>query len=129
MKRKNKNKFDKYFLLSWRKLWIIVVSGFVGIILHNLLSALLGVEEPIFFIYVVVVLPIYFFILVIYSLVKVLQGKKKLPVEAVIGGLVGLIGATIIVSLGYFRGPWFFGLFTFLVAVIVSYLIKFLKKR
>jgi len=75
MKRKNKNKFDKYFLLSWRKLWIIVVSGFVGIILHNLLSALLGVEEAFFFILVVFVIPIYFIISVIYSLIKFLKKR------------------------------------------------------
>ncbi len=70
MAKKKKNKLDKYFLLSWRKAWIIVVGGFVSILLHNFISALFGVEEAFFFILVVFVLPIYFLISVVYSLVK-----------------------------------------------------------
>ena len=70
---KAKNKLDKWFLLSWRKLWILVVGGFVGIVLHNLISALFGIEEALFFILVVFVLPIYFLICVGYSLVRVLR--------------------------------------------------------
>jgi len=47
-RKKKKNKLDKYFLLSWRKAWIIVVGGFVSILLHNFISALFGVEEVVF---------------------------------------------------------------------------------
>jgi len=47
-----------------------VVGGFVSILLHNFISALFGVEEAFFFILVVFVLPIYFLISVVYSLVK-----------------------------------------------------------
>jgi len=36
---------NKFFLLSWKKMWIIVVGGFLSIILHNLISTLFGVEE------------------------------------------------------------------------------------
>ncbi|MAH07584.1 hypothetical protein CMI38_05045 [Candidatus Pacearchaeota archaeon] len=42
-------KVEKYFLLSWKKGGIIVVIGFVSILLHNFLSALLGMEGPVFF--------------------------------------------------------------------------------
>ena len=69
------NKFDKYLLLSWRKLWIIVVGGFVSIMLHNLIYALSGVEEAFFFIIVVFLIPIYFIIIVVYSLIRKIKGR------------------------------------------------------
>jgi len=69
--------WKKYLLMSWRKLWIIVVGGFIGILLHNGISALLGVEEAFFFIFVVFVLPIYFILSVIYSLIYILTKKSK----------------------------------------------------
>jgi len=68
-------KFSDIFLLSWKKLWIVIVAGFVSIILHNVISALLGVEEAFFFILVIFVLPIYMIIAVIYSLIKIIIKK------------------------------------------------------
>jgi len=68
--KKRKNKLDKYFLLSWRKTWIIVVGGFISILLHNFISAILGFEEAVFFILVIFVLPIYVLIAIVYSLIK-----------------------------------------------------------
>jgi hypothetical protein len=69
-----KNIYDKLFLLSWKKVWIIVVGGFVSILLHNFISGAIGKEEPVFFIIAVLLIPIYFFINVVYSLIK--GGKR-----------------------------------------------------
>ena len=77
MKKKKVSKFEKWFLLSWRKVWILVVGGFVSILLHNLISALLGVEEPVFFILVVFVLPIYFLVCLVYSLIYVVRRGSR----------------------------------------------------
>ena len=73
--RKTKSRFDKYFLLSWRKVWIVVVGGFVSILLHNLIFAFLGFEEAVFFIIVIFILPIYVLLVLIYSLVKWIRKK------------------------------------------------------
>lgn len=70
-------KFKDLFLFSWRKLWIIVVGGFISILLHNAVYGLFGVEEAFFFILVVFVIPIYFLVMVIYSIIYWLRGKKK----------------------------------------------------
>ena len=70
-------KFKDLFLFSWRKLWIIVVVGFVSIILHNVISALFNTEEAFFFIVVIFVVPIYFLIIIIYSIIYKLKRKKK----------------------------------------------------
>ncbi len=64
------------FLISWKKLWIIVVGGFVSILLHNIISALLNVEEAFFFILVIFVIPIYFLVMVVYSIVYWLMRRK-----------------------------------------------------
>ncbi|MFC1594958.1 hypothetical protein ACFL3E_00840 [Patescibacteria group bacterium] len=69
------NKIKNLFLLSWKKLWIVVVGGFLSIILHNVISALMKVEEAFFFILVVFVLPTYLIIAGIYSLVYKIRKK------------------------------------------------------
>lgn len=70
--------FDKLFLLNWRKLWIVVVGGFLSILLHNLIYALTGIEESFFFILVVFVLPFYLLVSGIYSLVSFFKKSKKI---------------------------------------------------
>ncbi len=70
-------KLKNIFLLSWKKLWIVVVGGFISIVLHNLISALIGAEEVFFFILVIFVLPIYVVIAVIYSLIYKIRGENK----------------------------------------------------
>ncbi len=69
-RRKRKNKWDKWFLLSWKRFLWIILAWFAAVILHNLVSALLGIEEAVFFIIAVIILPLYLIISVIYSLVK-----------------------------------------------------------
>lgn len=76
-KLSTKNKFDKWFLLSWRKLWIIVVAGFVSIMLHNLIYALFNLEEAFFFIIVVFIIPIYFLISLFYTLFILIKNFER----------------------------------------------------
>jgi hypothetical protein len=64
-----KMKIKDVLLLSWKKAWIIVVSGFIFIVLHNLLSAIFRVEEAFFFILVIFVLPMYVILAIVYSLI------------------------------------------------------------
>jgi len=65
------------FLLSWKKLWILVVSGFISIVLHNLVSGLTGTEEVFFFIIVVFVIPIYFLIAVLFTVIGFIKERKR----------------------------------------------------
>jgi hypothetical protein len=69
-------KYKNFFLLSWRKLWILVVFGFVSIILHNLISGLLKVEEAFFFLIVVFIIPIYFLIAVLFTVANYLRKNE-----------------------------------------------------
>jgi len=70
-------KAKNFFLLNWRKLWIIVVVGFVSIVLHNLISGLIGVEEIFFFILVVFVIPTYTLIAILFSVVSFVRKRKR----------------------------------------------------
>ena len=79
-----KNKLDKYFLLDWKKAWIIVVSWFVSIMLHNIIYAIFKTwfdsrngDEPFFFIVAIIVIPIYVLMVLIYSLIKIIKRRKK----------------------------------------------------
>ena len=64
---KKRNKFDK---LSWKKFGIIIASWFVAVILHNLVYALLKIDEALFFIIAIIIIPAYFIISLVYSLIK-----------------------------------------------------------
>ena len=75
MKRKLKKQHREWFLLTWKKAWIVVVAGFISIILHNAFYALTGKEEFVFFSIVVILLPIYVLISIIYTLIKLIKKK------------------------------------------------------
>jgi len=69
-------KSKNFFLLSWKKLWIIVVAGFASIILHNLISGLMGTEEVFFFAIVIFIIPIYSLIAVLFTVISFVKKRK-----------------------------------------------------
>ena len=73
-KKKRKNK-ENFFQLTWKKAWILVVGGFISILLHNLWYVVFGWEEAIFFVIVVFLIPLYFLIAVIYSIINMIKRR------------------------------------------------------
>ena len=71
--RINKN----IFLLNWKKVLFIILAWFVVVILHNLVSALLGIEEALFFIIAIFILPLYAIIALIYTVVSKFRKLTK----------------------------------------------------
>jgi hypothetical protein len=71
---------DKWFLLSWKKVAIIIIAWIASVILHNLVyvifsdyfNATIGGDEPFFFLIAIFVIPLYVVVLIIYTI------KKKL---------------------------------------------------
>ena len=57
-------------------MWIAVVVGFVSIILHNLISGLMGTEEAFFFIIVVFIVPAYILIAVLFTAINFVRKRK-----------------------------------------------------
>ena len=68
---------EKYLLLDLKKLVIIIVSFMVAVLLHNIISALIAVEEAVFFILAVFVIPLYFLISVGYTIFHHVKRAKK----------------------------------------------------
>ena len=56
---------------------IVVVGGFVSIILHNLISELMRVEEAFFLVLVIFALPSYLIIAAIFSLIHKFKDKNN----------------------------------------------------
>lgn len=87
-KSKKVNKFDKWFLLSWRKVWIILGAWIFSFVMHGVVYGLgiyffgqdfwgPGGDEAFFFILTVIVIPIYILVVLIYSLVWLIVNKIK----------------------------------------------------
>lgn len=81
-KSKKENRLDKLFLLSWKKLLMIVVGWFVAVVLHNLVYMIIMYfnpsftgDEAFFFIIAIIVIPVYFMLMVIYSLYRLINKK------------------------------------------------------
>ena len=65
------------FLLNWKKIWLIIVIGFISIILHNIISYFIDKEEYFLFAIVVILLPLYLITSAIYSLIYHFKRKVK----------------------------------------------------
>ena len=142
MKKKNQNKFDKWFLLTWKKILIIIVSWFLAVILHNLFYALselwsknLAIGEVFFFLIAIILIPLYFIICLVYSLIKMIKDGSLLEVKFVIKFLIAIILgalATLIVIKFNFINPEMGFVLTviFIVFTFIFYsLVKLIRRR
>lgn len=75
-------KLDKYLLLSWKRVLIIAVAWVLSVLLHNLIYGLFydyfqrtGGEEPVFFILAVIVIPLYFIVSLVYTLIRLVRSR------------------------------------------------------
>ncbi len=78
---RKKNNFDKYFLFSWKKIFFGIIVWIAAVILHNFIYGL-GIyfggenfwgpngDEAFFFIVAIFVIPAYFVIMTIYTLIR-----------------------------------------------------------
>ena len=77
---KRKNKFDEWFLLTWKKVWKIVVAWILSVVLHNAVYGIFksyfdarGGDEAFFLIIALIIIPLYVLVVLIYSLVKIIK--------------------------------------------------------
>lgn len=68
---------DKYFLLNWKRVLIVAGAWVLAVLLHNAVYALFfdyfqrtGGDEPFFFILAVIVIPLYFIVALVYTVVR-----------------------------------------------------------
>ena len=70
-------RYDKYLLLSWKRVLIIAGAWVLSVLLHNVIYGLFyehfsrtGGDEAVFFILAVVVIPLYSIISLVYTVVR-----------------------------------------------------------
>jgi len=68
---------DKYLLLSWKRVLIIACAWVLSVLLHNVIYGLFyehfsrtGGDEPVFFILAIFVIPLYFIISLVYTVIR-----------------------------------------------------------
>jgi len=79
-KKKESISSSNIFLLTWKKFSLTLIIWIVAVIIHNFGSALIGFEEPVFFIIAVIIIPLYLIISIVYSLIykiKKRENKKR----------------------------------------------------
>lgn len=74
---KKRNNIEKWLLLSWKRVAVIVAMWFIAVILHNAIYGIFLIEEPVLFIFAVIILPIYFLISIIYTVIKLAMRKSR----------------------------------------------------
>jgi len=75
-------KLDRYLLLSWKRVLIIACVWVLSVLLHNLIYGLFyehfsrtGGDEPVFFILAVIVIPLYFIISLLYTVIRLVRSR------------------------------------------------------
>jgi hypothetical protein len=75
-------RFDKYLLLSWKRVLIVACAWMLSVLLHNLTYGLFydyfrrtGGDEPVFFILAVFVIPLYFIISLVYTVIRLVRSR------------------------------------------------------
>jgi len=77
-----KSKKTNLFLLSWKKTGIALIVWVVAVVIHNMIYAffvgVLGIEfeEPVFFLFAMGVIPVYFIVSIIYTIIKKLKKRR-----------------------------------------------------
>jgi len=66
----------KLFTLTWKRFLLIIILWIVSVVIHNFGSALIEFEEPVFFIIAIIIIPIYFIISLINTIIQYFRSKK-----------------------------------------------------
>ena len=131
-------KQNKYFLLNGKKIFLILIAFFVVVILHNLIYGLFqsyfdstGGDEPFFFIIAVIIIPIYFLICFIYTLIKMIKDKSiinpKFIIRVIGSIIIGVLISYLLVEFTFIN-PMGFYMLSVIFTFISYYLIKLILK-
>jgi len=140
MKKKKGKKLDKWFLLTWKKLLIIIGAFFLFTILHNVFYALseisgknLAIGEVFFFLIAVIIVPLYFLVCFIYTgfiMIKTKEAfKKEFIISTLIAIIIGAIAILLIIKFNFINPEMGFMLTVIFIifAFIFYYVIKSFK--
>lgn len=75
--------YDKFLLLSWRTV-LIIPAWILSVLLHNLIYGLFydhysraGGDEAVFFIFSIIIIPLYFIISLVYTVMRLVRSRTS----------------------------------------------------
>ena len=75
--------YDKFLLLSWRTV-LIIPAWILSVLLHNLIYGLFydhfsraGGDEAVFFIFSIIIIPLYFIISLVYTVMRLVRNRSS----------------------------------------------------
>lgn len=73
-------RYDRYLLLSWKRILIVAGAWVLSVVLHNVIYGLFyehfrrtGGDEAVFFILAVFIIPLYFIISLVYTVISLVR--------------------------------------------------------
>lgn len=73
----------KIFLLNWKRLLVLIIALAVAVILHNIVSGALRLEEPFFFLIATIIIPVYLFLSMVYTFAHCIAHRKMKKINMV----------------------------------------------
>ncbi|MBD3249885.1 hypothetical protein GF336_07600 [Candidatus Woesearchaeota archaeon] len=69
--------YEKYLLLNGKKIVMFLGAFILAVLIHNFFYAITGIEEAVFFLLAVVVIPLYLIISILYTIFHHVKRRKR----------------------------------------------------
>ncbi len=69
-KESKKTLYEKYLLLDWKEVYLLIVAWFLFLVLHNIYPSIFGKEDTILFFIATAIIPAFFLIALTYTYFK-----------------------------------------------------------
>jgi len=66
-----------FFLLNWKKVSLLLIFFLIVLLLNYIQTFLLETQDSTFFILALIIIPLYFMVAIIYSLVQIIRKKRE----------------------------------------------------
>jgi len=66
-----------FFLLNWKKVSLLLLFFIIALMLHYVLTFLTETQSPGFLILALIIIPIYFSVAIVYSLIQIIIKRRK----------------------------------------------------
>ena len=69
-KESKKTLYEKYLILDWKEVYLLIVAWFLFLVLHNMYPSLFGKQDKILFVIATVIIPAFFLTALTYTYFK-----------------------------------------------------------
>ena len=69
-KESKKTLYEKYLILDWKEVYLLIVAWFLFLVLHNMYPSLFGKQDKFLFVIATVIIPAFFLTALTYTYFK-----------------------------------------------------------